>query len=216
MIDPRRFGSCIPLRPTRERMSWWQRLTGGSSERDGSSRSTDFLAEAIDLEARGDLANALTSYRLALRERPDDPTVLQNIAIAFSKAAQPEEAIRAYRRALEVEPTLAGAHYGLAFLLLKRADTAGCAAHLEAFLRTTRQDAESARFIAHAEQTLATLTGEGPDDADDIDGDDTGDSNGGNASTPPSPSAPRNQWANPAEGSAPPRAPGPDQSRSGQ
>jgi tetratricopeptide (TPR) repeat protein len=147
-------------------MSWWHRLTGGNSGRDGSSRAPNYLNEAIELEARGDYANALTSYRLALRERPDDPKVLQNIAIAFSKTGQPEEAIRHYRRALEIEPSLAGAHYGLAFLLLKRQDTAGCAAHLEAFLRTSRRDAESAAFIAHAERTLLALTGEapGPDD----------------------------------------------------
>jgi len=154
------------LSTPRERMSWWHRLTGGSSERDGSARVTDYLAEAIDLEARGDFANALTSYRLALRQRPDDPKVLQNIAIAFSKTAQPEEAIRHYRRALELEPALSGAHYGLAFLLLKRSDTAGCAAHLEAFLRTSRRDGDAARFVAHAERTLASLSGAapGPDD----------------------------------------------------
>jgi tetratricopeptide (TPR) repeat protein len=147
-------------------MSWWHRLTGGPSGREGSSRAPNYLAEALELETRGDYANALTSYRLALRERPDDPKVLQNIAIAFSKTGQPEEAIRHYRRALEVEPSLAGAHYGLAFLLLKRHDTAGCAAHLEAFLRTTRRDGDSAAFVAHAERTLAALTGEapGPDD----------------------------------------------------
>jgi tetratricopeptide (TPR) repeat protein len=143
-------------------MSWWHRLTGGSSERDGSARVSDYLAEAIDLEARGDFANALTSYRLALRQRPDDPKVLQNIAIAFSKTAQPEEAIRHYRRALELEPALSGAHYGLAFLLLKRSDTAGCAAHLEAFLRTTKRDGDAARFVAHAERTLAALSGAAP------------------------------------------------------
>jgi tetratricopeptide (TPR) repeat protein len=147
-------------------MSWWNRLTGGSSGRDRSSRAHDYLAEAIELEARGDYANALTSYRLALRDRPDDPKVLQNIAIAFSKSGQPEEAIRHYRRALELEPALSGAHYGLAFLLLKRQDTAGCAAHLDAFLRTTRHDADSAAFVAHAERTLAALNGDapGPDD----------------------------------------------------
>ncbi len=156
----------------RERMSWWHRLTGGTTGRDGSSRAPNYLSEAIDLEARGDYANALTSYRLALRQHPDDPRVLQNIAIAFSKTGQPEEAIRHYRRALEVEPSLAGAHYGLAFLLLKRSDTAGCAAHLEAFLRTTRHDEESAAFVAHAERTLSALTGEapGPDDLHAHDG----------------------------------------------
>lgn len=139
-------------------MTWWRRLVGGSSGRD--SKQPDFLAEALDLEARGDYANALTSYRLALRERPDDLGVLQNIAIAFSKTGQPEEAIRTYRRALQIDPDLAGAHYGLAFLLLKRGDTVHAGMHLEGFLRTTRpDDAASAKFRAHAERTLAELSG---------------------------------------------------------
>ena len=140
-------------------MTWWRRLVGGTSGRDG--RPTDFLAEALDLESRGDFANALTSYRLALRERPDDLRVLQNIAIAFSKTSQPEEAIRTYRRALQIAPDLAGAHYGLAFLLLKRGDTAHAGMHLEAFLQnSTETDAASARFRAHAQQTLDRLKGE--------------------------------------------------------
>jgi tetratricopeptide (TPR) repeat protein len=139
-------------------MTWWRRLVGGSSGRD--PRQPDFLAEALDLESRGDYANALTSYRLALREHPDDLRVLQNIAIAFSKTGQPEEAIRTYRRALQLDADLPGAHYGLAFLLLKRGDTAHAGMHLEAFLRVTRaDDAGSAKFRAHAERTLTQLQG---------------------------------------------------------
>lgn len=138
-------------------MSWWNRLLGGSSERE-ATRPVDFLAEAIELEKRGDYGNALTSYRLALRERPDDLQVLQNMAIAFSRTAQPEEAIRSYRRALQIDPELAGAHYGLAYLLLKRGDTAHAALHLEGFLRNnTGTDGASAKFRTHAEQTLLEL-----------------------------------------------------------
>jgi tetratricopeptide (TPR) repeat protein len=144
-------------------MTWWRRLVGGTSGRNG--RPTDFLAEAIDLESRGDFPNALTSYRLALRERPDDVGVLQNIAIAFSKTGQPEEAIRTYRRALQLEPSLAGAHYGLAFLLLKRGDTAHAGLHLEAFLKHSPEgDPGSVRFRAHARQTLDRLKGIVPAD----------------------------------------------------
>ncbi len=145
-----------------ERMTWWRRLVSGSSGRD--KRKTDFLSEALDLESRGDYANALTSYRLALRERPDDLRVLQNIAIAFSKTGQPEEAIRTYRRALELAPDLAGAHYGLAFLLLKRGDTARAAMHLDHYLHSSPNDPESAEFRAHAERTLDRLKGITPAD----------------------------------------------------
>jgi tetratricopeptide (TPR) repeat protein len=137
-------------------MTWWRRLVGGSSAR--GAGKTDFLKEGLDLEARGDYGNALTSYRLALRERPDDLRVLQNIAIAFSKTGQPEEAIRTYRRALQLDPNLAGAHYGLAFLLLKRSDTVHAGMHLEAYLRTsTTNDPQAAKFREHAERTLAQL-----------------------------------------------------------
>jgi tetratricopeptide (TPR) repeat protein len=145
-------------------MNWLRRLVGGTSGRDG--RHTDFLKEALDLESRGDFPNALTSYRLALRERPDDLRVLQNIAIAFSKTGQPEEAIRTYRRALQLAPDLAGAHYGLAFLLLKRGDTAHAGLHLEAFLKNTNEDdSASAQFRAHAHRTLDRLKGIAPTDA---------------------------------------------------
>lgn len=148
-------------------MTWWRRLVGGTSGR--SSRPTDFLTEALELESRGDYSNALTSYRLALRERPDDLRVLQNIAIAFSKTGQPEEAIRTYRRALQIDPNLAGAHYGLAFLLLKRNDTVHVGMHLEAYLRNSNEtDGRSMRFREHAQKTLDELSGVTPADATDL------------------------------------------------
>ena len=148
-------------------MTWWRRLVGGSSDR--STPPPDFLAEALDLEARGDIPNALTSYRLALRERPDDLRVLLNMAIAFSRTGQPEEAIRSYRRALEVDGAQAGAHYGLAFLLLKRGRTDEAAEHLAAYLDTTSaDDPGTTKFRAHAERTLAALQ-ESPEEFPDHD-----------------------------------------------
>lgn len=154
-------------------MTWWRRLVGGSSAR--GTGQPDFLTEALDLEARGDYANALTSYRLALRERPDDLGVLQNIAIAFSKTGQPEEAIRTYRRALQLDPELAGAHYGLAFLLLKRSDTVHAGMHLEAYLRTSRvDDPQAAKYRAHAERTLQQMQRTAQEDAQNAEAPDDG------------------------------------------
>lgn len=140
----------------------WRRLMDGLGGR--RRRTPDFLAEALELEASGDYPNALTSYRLALRERPDDLRVLQNLAIAYSRAGQPEEAIRAYRRALALDHTLAGAHYGLAFLLLKRGEGAEAVEHLEAFLELPVGDDEgSGRFRAHAMRTLHAVRHPPPD-----------------------------------------------------
>jgi Flp pilus assembly protein TadD len=137
-------------------MSWWSRLTGGSS-RDSKVQRIDYLAEALGLERQGDFDAALTSYRLALRDHPNDPKILQNMAIAFSKTGRLEEAIRSYRRALELDPALAGSHYGLAFLLLKRGDTTGAARHLESFLSQPPEGMDSGRWVRHARETLEHL-----------------------------------------------------------
>lgn len=138
-------------------MSWWSRLLGGKSGRQPGTHRVDYLGEAIALERQGDFDAALTSYRLALRDRPNDPKILQNIAIAYSRTGRLEDAIRSYRRALEVAPELSGAHYGLAFLLLKRGDRAGAMSHLDAFLRHPPANGESERWVRHAEHTLTGL-----------------------------------------------------------
>jgi Flp pilus assembly protein TadD len=138
-------------------MSWWSRLLGGKSEGAVKPQRLDYLSEAMALERQGDYDAALTSYRLALRDRPNDTKILQNMAIAFTKTNRPEEAIRAYKQALELAPHLSGAHYGLAFLLLKRGDRDGAAEHLAAFLGAPPSGAESDRWVRHAEETLTTL-----------------------------------------------------------
>jgi tetratricopeptide (TPR) repeat protein len=145
-------------------MSWWSRLTGGKSEGESRSGRVDYLSEALALERQGDYDAALTSYRLALRDRPNDQRVLQNMAIAFTRTGQVEDAVRCYRRALELDPSLGGAHYGLAYLLLKRGDEGGAAEHLEAFLGKSAHGPESERWVRHARQTLAELRGERGDE----------------------------------------------------
>jgi tetratricopeptide (TPR) repeat protein len=138
-------------------MSWWSRLLGGKSDGDLKPKRLDYLNEALVLERQGDYDAALTSYRLALRDKPDDYRVLQNMAIAYTKTGRVDEAIRSYRKALDLEPTLSGAHYGLAFLLLKRGEQDAAAAHLEAFLAQAPKGMEAERWVRHARQTLAAL-----------------------------------------------------------
>jgi len=142
-------------------MSWWSRILGGRSEPDVRPQRLDYLSEAMALERQGDFDAALTSYRLALRDRPNDTKILQNMAIAFTKTNRPEEAIRCYRSALDLAPQLSGAHYGLAFLLLKRGDQTGAEEHLDAFLASPPSGAEAERWIHHARETLESLRGGG-------------------------------------------------------
>lgn len=138
-------------------MSFWDRLFGGRSESAQNRQRLDYLNEALVLERQGDFDAAVTSYRLALRERPDDLKILQNMAIALTKIGRVEEAVRAYRKALELDPSLSGAHYGLAFLLIKRGDSTGAVKHLSAFLSKPPTGPDAARWVAHAQGTLDQL-----------------------------------------------------------
>jgi Flp pilus assembly protein TadD len=138
-------------------MSWLSRLLGGKSESEVKAKRLDYLSEALVLERQGDYDAALTSYRLALRDTPNDLRVLQNMAIAFSRVGHLDEAVRCYRRALEVDPLLSGAHYGLAFLLVKRGDSAGAERHLLAFLASPPSGEEADRWVRHAQATLEQL-----------------------------------------------------------
>jgi Flp pilus assembly protein TadD len=147
-------------------MSWWSRLTGGKSAGPPKPQRLDYLSEALALERQGDYDAALTSYRLALRDQPNDQRILQNMAIAYSKTGRMDEAMRCYRRALELDPQLSGAHYGLAFLLLRRGDTEGAERHLTAFLANPPRGPEADRWVRHAQQTLEQLRRDAPAEPD--------------------------------------------------
>jgi Flp pilus assembly protein TadD len=136
-------------------MGFWRRLFGSGDEL--KPQRLDYLNEALALERQGDFDAALTSYRLALRDQPNDARILQNMAIAFSKIGRADDAIRHYRRALELDPILPGAHYGLAFLLLKHGDPDGAAQHLKAFLTQPPKGPDAQRWVEHATRALQDL-----------------------------------------------------------
>ncbi|HET8650677.1 MAG TPA: tetratricopeptide repeat protein [Gemmatimonadales bacterium] len=138
-------------------MSFWNRLLGKDRSNGLRPQRLDYLNEGLALERQGDYEAALTSYRLAYRDNPMDSRILLNMAIAFTKTGQPDEAIRYYKRALELDDTLCGAHYGVAFLLLKRGETQQAAEHLRAFLARPPKGLDGERWVRHAEATLREI-----------------------------------------------------------
>src|SRR6266511_2786651 len=123
-------------------MGFWRRLFGGSLGDDLKPQRLDYLNEALALERQGDYDAALTSYRLALRDHPNDARILQNMAIAFTKTRRFDEAIRHYRRA---------------FLLLQRGDPDRAAQHLKTFLAHPPRGPDAQKWIEHANQALQEL-----------------------------------------------------------
>ena len=138
-------------------MGFWRRLFGRSDAVSLAPQRLDYLNEALALERQGDFEAAITSYRLAHRDSPTDARILQNMAIAYTKVGRIDEAIRHYSKALELDATLPGAHYGIGFLLLKRGDPDGAARHLQAFLHNPPRGPEGQRWIDHATAALRDM-----------------------------------------------------------
>lgn len=133
-------------------------------------KEVDYYAEGLELMAVGKYHDALTSFRLALRDDPQDPTILQQVAMAYTRIGMTEQAARTYRTVLERKPRSAGAHYGLAFLMVREGRAEEAVPHLEAFLAAPPDGAEASRHVEHARRTLAELRGEAVPDGEPMSG----------------------------------------------
>jgi Flp pilus assembly protein TadD len=117
----------------------------------------DYYREGVELLGVGKYHEALTSFRLALREAPKDSAVLQQMAITYTRIGMTDEAMKTYRLVLEKDPSVVGAHYGLAFLCLREGRREDARTHLEAFLAHPPSGPEARRHVEHARQTLNEL-----------------------------------------------------------
>jgi len=135
-------------------MSWWNKIFTG----DQDPRRVDYYHEGLELLNQAKYHEALTSFRLALKDAPGDPVVLQQIAIAYTRIGMTEEAAKTYRHVLKNQPDAPGAHYGLAFLYLRGGQHVEAIRHLKAFLGNAPTGPDAAEHVEHARTTLAELT----------------------------------------------------------
>jgi Flp pilus assembly protein TadD len=134
-------------------MAWWKKLLGMGDDYE----RVDYYDEGLALMKTGRCHDALTSFRLALKESPGDPIVLQQIAIAYTRIGLTDEASKTYRHVLQKDPRASGAHYGLAYLLLHQGEQREAAEHLRAFLQHPPEGPEAGEHIAHARSTLTEM-----------------------------------------------------------
>lgn len=136
-------------------MSIFSKILGGSDK----TERVDYYEEGVALARDGKFDEALTSFRLALKESPGDPIVLQQIAIAYTRTGREQEAIKTYRHVLTRNPDSPGAHYGLAFLLLRGGADEEAVGHLESFLAQSPADPDARDHVEHARTTLRDIRG---------------------------------------------------------
>jgi Flp pilus assembly protein TadD len=143
-------------------MPWWKFW----AEDDPDGNRPDYYDEGVALVRQERFHDALTSFRLALRDKPDDPATLEQIAVVYTHIGLIDEAIRSYREALEIRPGSPSAHYGIAFLLLREGATDAAVDHLKKFLSSDRANWDEDRHVQYAQTTLANLIGERPESRD--------------------------------------------------
>lgn len=134
----------------------------------GLGEPPDYFREGLKLANQQKYHEALTSFRLALRARPDDSEIMQQMAVVYTHIGMPDEAVTYYEEAIKRGGDSSAAHYGLAFLFLHRGDSESARLHLEAFLRHPPSGQEASAHIEHAQDTLMGLeageaAGEEPD-----------------------------------------------------
>lgn len=139
-------------------MGWWP----FSRRERGLGEPPDYYREGLKLAGQKKYHEALTSFRLALRKRPEDPEVMEQMAVIYTHIGMPDEAAKFYESAIATGRHSAAAHYGLAFIHKQRGDTAEAIYHLHAFLRQPPGDPEAAAHVEHARRTLTELEGERP------------------------------------------------------
>ena len=135
-------------------MAWWK-IWAKNGE--GNGGFPDYYEEGVELSRQTLYHDALTSFRLALRHKPQDPATLEQMAVVYTHISLYDEAVRSYNSALELRPESPSAHYGLAFLLLKAGADQEAAQHLQAFLENACSDREDVKHVEHAQQTLRRL-----------------------------------------------------------
>jgi Flp pilus assembly protein TadD len=134
-------------------MAWWP-----FSRRDQlPGEPPDYYREGLRLASQQKYHEALTSFRLALRTRPGDTEIMEQMAVIYTHIGMPDEAVRYYEEAIDAGAASPAAHYGLAFLLLRRGDVENGRRHLEAFLSRPPTEAGAVAHIEHARQTLERL-----------------------------------------------------------
>lgn len=132
-------------------MTWWKfwdKVSGAEP---------DYYEEGVALLGQELYHEALTSFRLALKARPDDAATLEHMAVVYTHIGLVEDAARAYGQALDIRPRSPSAHYGLAFLKVREGRNEEAVKHLTAFLDLARSDREDERQIEHARRTLDRL-----------------------------------------------------------
>lgn len=123
--------------------------------RAGAQDSQEAVEDRIRAEIRaGSIDAALGQAREAVGQFPDSSDLQQLLGVTLFKKGLNEEARTAFRRAIELDPSIPQNYYNLALVELSEARYADAVDPLETFLRLDPQNAQAHLFLGRAYHNL--------------------------------------------------------------
>src|SRR5262245_4633994 len=140
------------------------------------SRAVSHFELAEKLANTNQYVQAISEYKLALQEAPNDEAALCGLAVAQAKAGQNPDAIQSYLTVLKVNPKLWEAEVNLGILLLGQQNTSEALTHFQNAQSLnpnnfrvryyTARSQELTGDLAHAETSYLQALGLAQEDSD--------------------------------------------------
>jgi tetratricopeptide (TPR) repeat protein len=104
-------------------------MTGfGNARKKGTKKVSSkdlqsLIEQAVTLHQSGNLQDAETLYCSAIRRGVRDPAIFANLGVIYKQTNRPAEAIRAYKKAISIDPTSSDAYLNLGSITNEQGDT---------------------------------------------------------------------------------------------
>ncbi|MFQ5897595.1 MAG: tetratricopeptide repeat protein [Candidatus Methylomirabilia bacterium] len=99
------------------------------------ARAEEHFRRGVRLYLEGKLHEAAEEFMASIKVNPRNPNPRSNLGYVLFDLGRLDHAVAEQKRALEVDPNFANAHYGLALIYRKRGDHATAREHFEEYLR---------------------------------------------------------------------------------
>jgi tetratricopeptide (TPR) repeat protein len=119
----------------------------------GTPSAEDLFARGAALQQSGDLLGAIEAYQDGLVKEPDRIDARSSLGAAYARLGRYEEAVREYRRALEVEPHV-GIRFNLGLALYKSAFVAQAADEFQRVLDADPKNKAALLLLADCQLQL--------------------------------------------------------------
>jgi Flp pilus assembly protein TadD len=124
-----------------------------------ASGESPVINEAHALSEEGKWAQAVSEYRVALEQDPDNASTLNDLGVALAKTGDLNGAIADYRKAAALAPGLAAIHDNLGVALQKKGDASAAVREFRSAVKAEPSDLQAHQNLGLALENQGDLNG---------------------------------------------------------